>query len=315
MNRTNVLFLTFIKIENILEVNSDTFLFFGLFGRVMKWVLVLLLLMSCISQPYVQPAVENKTEIVEKVVVQCWDNSTADSVEKCPPEKVEQPELPPAKVIVEQPVPIARKLLEDAQSKFKGYAYVLSDRMVVVYGNKLRHLFFKVSQLEDDTPITDIFVDLDKKEATAYCNVEREGKILDDSFDWDRSRCKEFVDKKIPVPFDKWVPKGPLEYLEEFADAEPVLVEDNIQTISIGGNSKSIQPSLHYMVDSKRVVLRIDKRYKVPVKVEIEGSQSVDFRDAYFDVMVLYGGQQKITPEWVEYQPVSEYWKVAAANK
>jgi len=279
-----------------------------------RWVLLLLLLASCVAQPYVQPTSQPEEKIVEKVLVQCWDGSTAESVDKCPA-KVEEKEpeaLPPTKVIVEEPpaaVPIAKKLLADAQTKFKGYAYVLEDQMVIVYGNKLRHLFLEVSQLDDRTPITDVFVDLEKREAIAYCNIEREGKILDDAFDYERSRCKDYVDKPISVPFDKWVPKGPFEYLEEFADVEPVLVENNLQTISIGGNSKSIQPSLHYMVDGKRVILRIDRRYQVPIKVEIEGQQSVDFRDTYFDVMVLYGGQQKIDQTWVEYAPVSEYWK------
>jgi len=283
-----------------------------------KWVLLLLLLGACVAQPYVQQTSQPEEKVVEKVLVQCWDGSTAESVDKCPAkveEKVEEKEpesLPPTTVIVEQPpaaVPIAKKLLADAQTKFKGYAYVLDDHMVIVYGNKLRHLFLEVSQLDDRTPITDVFVDLEKREAIAYCNIEREGKILDDAFDYERSRCKDYIDKAIPVPYEKWTPKGPLDYLKEFADVEPVLVENNLQTISIGGNQKTIQPSLHYDVNGKKVILRIDRRYQVPIKVEIEGQQSVDFRETYFDVMVLYGGQQKIDASWVTYTPVSEYWK------
>jgi hypothetical protein len=285
-----------------------------------KWVLLLLFVLIACAPPQAPPAEE---KVVEKVVVQCWDGSTAESVDKCPEkpeekveEKAEAPEaLPPSEVIVEEPaVPIAKKLLADAQTKFKGYAYVLEDQMVIVYGSKLRHMFLEISQLEDRTPITDVFVDLDKREAVAYCNIEREGKILDDAFDYERSRCKDYVDKPIPVPFEKWVPKGPLEYLQEFAEVEPMLVENNLQTISIGGNSKSIQPSLHYDVGGRRVILRIDRRYQVPIKVEFEGQQSVDFRETYFDVMVVYGGQQKITPEWVEYKPVSEYWKALGSK-
>lgn len=273
----------------------------------MKYFLLLLLLAACVAQPYVQPGMTNKTEekIVEKVLVQCWDNSTAESADKCPA----KPVVKVPEVVVEKPVPIAQKLLIDATTKFTNYAYLTSDRMVIVAGNKVRHLFLKLSQI-DNTPVTDVFVDLDKKEAVAYCNVEREGKdILGDSFDWQRSRCKDYLDKPIPVPFENWAPKGPLQYLEEFSNLEPILVEDNLQTISIGGNSKSIQPSLHYMVDGKRVILRIDRRYQVPLKIEYEGQQSVDFRDAYFDTMVLYGKQQKIDDSWVTYQPVSEYWK------
>ncbi len=281
-----------------------------------KWVLLLVLLVSCVSQPYVQPTANATVEkVVEKVMVQCWDNSTADSVDKCPPKVEETPVAakPVTKVIVEEPpaqMQVGRKLLEEAKTRFKVYAYVLSDRMVIVYENKLRHLFFRPYDLDLHTPITDVFVDLDKKEAVAYCNVEREGRDMSgDTFDWDRSKCRLYVDKEIPVPFEKWVTKGPIDYLTEFADIVPILVEDNVQTVSIGGNQKTIQPSLHYRVDGKRVVLRIDKRYKVPIKIEREGEQSIDFRDTFFDVMVLNEQQFKITPEWVTYQPVSEYWK------
>ena len=264
----------------------------------MKYLLLLLLLSACIANPYVQPGMNNTEEkIVEKVLVQCWDNSTAVSVDQCPVKPVEKKVV--ERVKVEKPVPIAEKLLIDARTKFTNYAYLTEDRMVIVVGNKVRHLFFKLSQI-DDLPITDVFVDLDKREAVAYCSVEREGRdVLGDSFDWQRSRCKDYIDKPFVVPFDNWSPKGPLQYLEEFSALEPILVENNVQTISIGGNSKTIQPSLHYMIDGKRVILRIDKRYQVPLKVEREGQQSVDFRDAYFDTMVLYGKQQKIDDSWV----------------
>jgi len=282
-------------------------------------VLLLLLLASCVAQPYVQPGL-NKTEekIVEKVLVQCWDGSTVETVEQCPPKEEKVEEKQPARIIVEEPVekiPIAKKLLADARSKFKSYAYMLSDRIVIVSGNKMRHLFFKLHDLPDRTTITDVFVDLDKKEAVAYCHIEREGKDMSgDSFDWERSKCKDYIDKPINVPFDKWVTKGPLDYLEEFSNLEPVLVENNVQTISIGGNQKTIQPSLHYDVNGKRIILRIDKRYQVPIKIERQGDQSIDFRDTFFDVMVLYGSQEKIGPEWLEYQPVSEYWKKAPSK-
>ena len=110
------------------------------------------------------------------------------------------------------------------------------------------------------------------------------------------------------VPFGAWVPKGPIGFLEEFARREPILVEESVQTVSIGGNSKTVQPSLHYMVDGKRVVLRIDKRYRVPIKIEYEGERAVDFRDTFFDFIVMDGRQFKIGPEWVEYKQVSNYW-------
>lgn len=283
-----------------------------------KWVLLLLLLASCVSQPYVQPISENKTEVIA-TVVQCWDNSTAASVEQCPP-KEEKTETKPAKIIVEAPpapeasVPIAQKLLADAKSKFTTYAYVLDDRMVIVSGDKMRHYFTKVYEF-DKNAVTDVYVDLTKKEAVGYCNVEREGRDMSgDSFEWERSKCKDYIDKPITLAFDKWLSKGPIDYLADYATLTPILIEDNIQTISIGGNSKTIQPSIHYMVDGKRVVLRIDRRYQVPIKIEREGQQSIDFRDTFFDVMVVDGKQLKIDQSWFEYKPVSEYWKTAPSK-
>ncbi|HLF54439.1 MAG TPA: hypothetical protein VI612_01840 [Candidatus Nanoarchaeia archaeon] len=269
--------------------------------------LLLLLLIACVPAVPVQenvtveqPKPQIVKEVVEKVVVQCWDGSTAESLEQCPPEKKEV-------VVAPETGEIGQQLLTEARKKFTGLAYLLDDRVVIIYGNKVRHYFLKLYEL-DGNPITDVFVDLDKKEAVAYCNIEREGRLLEKSFDYERSRCKDYIDKPISTSFEKWTHKGPIEWLEEFADQKPILVEDNIQTISIGGNSKTIQPSLHYMVDGKRVILRIDRRYGVPVKIEIEGEHSIDFRETYFDVMVLNAKQEKIDQSWIEYQPVSEYW-------
>lgn len=246
--------------------------------------------------------------IEEKVVVQCWDNSTADSIENCPPRPETQEVVEPEQETVTENIPIGKKLLAEAESSFDSYAYLLADRMVIVHNNKARHYFFKMSMLEDRTPITDVYVDLNTQTARAYCNIEREGQILDNSFEYERSKCKGYINEELPVDYTKWLPKGPLQYLEQYADKEPILVENNVQTINIGGNSKTIQPSLHYMEGGKRVVLRIDRRYNVPVKIEIEGQQSIDFRDTFFDVMVLEGKQEKIGRSWVEYQPVSDYW-------
>ncbi len=280
-----------------------------------RWLFALLIvLVACapvVQEQDVQEQPEPKQqvvkEIVETVVVQCWDGSTADSLEECPPQ--EQAEMEPESVTeVKAPENIAKQLLADAKDKFTGMAYLLSDRMVIEQDNKVRHYFLKMSELKDGTPITDVFIDRDKQEAVAYCNIEREGRMLDTSFDYQRSKCKNMVDKPIPVSFSEWNMKGPVEWLEEFSNLEPILVENNLQTISVGGNSKSIQPSLHYMVDGKRVILRIDRRYGVPIKIEFEGSQSIDFRETYFDTMVLNKKQEKITPDWVEYQKVSEYW-------
>ncbi len=287
-----------------------------------KWVLLLLILAACVARPYERPGMNTAEEkVVEKILVQCWDNSTAESVEQCP-KKVEG--KAPSKIIIEgsaeptpmaEHVPIAKKLLADAKNKFTSYAYLLDNSMVIVSDDKAHYYFLRMHELDNKTSITDVYVDSDKKEALAYCNIEREGRDMSiDKLDWDRSKCKNYIDKPIPVPYEEWAPHGPLYYLEEYANLEPILVEDNVQTVSIGGNQKSIQPSLHYMVGGKRVVLRIDRRYQVPIKVEREGQQSIDFRDTFFDTMVLNGKQEKIGPEWITYQPVSDYWKKALSK-
>jgi len=283
-----------------------------------KLLLILLVLSACVSEPYEQPSIEK--EVVEKLVIQCWDGSIAESLDDCPPrvevkepapELAPEPDVIPVQDIVKvaPTIPIAKKLLANARTRFEGHAYLLEDRMVIVYGDKTRHYFSKISMVKTKIPITDVFVDLKAKTAVAYCNIEREGRMLDNAFDYERSRCKDYIDQEIPLEFQDWVSKGPLEYLEDFAALEPIIIEDNVQTVSIGGNSKTVQPSIHYMVNGKRVILRIDKRYQVPLKIEYEGRSPVDFRDTFFDVMVLDGKQEKIDSSWTTYQPVSDYWK------
>src|SRR5574342_132992 len=156
------------------------------------WVLLLILLAACAQPAAQQAAPEEKiVEVVEKVVVQCWDGSTASSADKCPPEKkivAKEVVAPEQKVVAA--VPIGRQLLEKAQAH-AGYSYELEDRHVLISGDKAHHLFLKVIFIQRK-PITDVFVDLANHKAVAYCNVEREEQILGKAFTWDVSDCKHY---------------------------------------------------------------------------------------------------------------------------
>ncbi len=276
----------------------------------MKWgFLVLLLLIACAQpavQPVSQPVVVEK--VVEKVVVQCWDGSTAESVDKCPAkpeEKIIAKEVVAPEQKAETSVSIGRQLLNQAQAQ-GAYAYELEDRFVLVSGNKARHVFFKVVFI-DRKPTSDVFVDLAGKTAVAYCNVENEAQMLGNAFTWAVSDCKHFVDEGRSMEFKDWALKGPLDYLADFADIEPEFVEDNVQMVNSDSVPKTVQPSLHYLVDGVRVILHIDQRLQVPVQIEIEGQQPISFRNIYFDTMPLYGGKEKIA-DLIEYKPVSQAW-------
>ena len=277
--------------------------------------MVLSLLVSCLpalpaseepkSAPVAPaPVAEQNTTVAAPVLFTCWDNSTVSDEASCP---VKQ-----AKVVMEEPVQDlqpGREFLNEARSKFKGHAYLLSDRMVIVYQNRSRHFFSEIELVNNRQPITDIFFDLENQTAVGYCNIDRESDMEDGDFEFERSECKGFIDVAVPLEYAKVQVKGPLDYLEQYADRMPTRVENNIQTISIGGNSKSIQPSLHYDDAGKTVILRLDKRYHIPLKIEFGDGSSVDFRETYVDVMVLDGKQEKITPAWVTYQNVSDFWK------
>lgn len=275
----------------------------------MKWgFLVLLLLVAC-AQPVVQPTpapqpVEEK--IVEKVIVQCWDGSTASSIEKCPPkeEKIIAKEVVAPEPEIVEAVPVARQLLTQAQAH-GSYAYELEDRLVLVSSGKARHLFLKVIFV-GTAPITDVFVDLAGKTAVAYCNVQHEAQILGKAFTWSDVDCKNFIEKSTSMPFKDWEPKGPLDYLEDFADVEPDFVEGAVKTINSLGAPKTVQPSLHYLVDGVRVILHIDQRQQVPIQVEVQGQQ-ISFKNVYFDNVPLYGKQEKIA-DLIDYKPVSQEW-------
>lgn len=268
----------------------------------------MLILLAACAQPAVQQVApeEKIVEVVEKVVVQCWDGSTASSADKCPPEeKIVAKEVvaPEQKVVAS--VPIGRQLLTQAQTH-DGSSYELEASHVLVSGDKARHLFLKVIFI-DRKPITDVFVDLANQKAVAYCSVEREEQILGKAFTWDVSDCKHYIDKGIDVPFEDWKPMGPLDYLADFADSEPVFVEEAVQSVTALSVPKTVQPSLHYEANGARVVLHIEQRTKVPIQVEIQGQQPISFKNVYFDNVPLYGKPEKIAG-LMEYKPVSQEW-------
>lgn len=305
---------------------SDNYLTGSFFGFFMKRVIALLvfafIVIGCTPAPQVKNVTSEvlveepdiQSPIVETPVDELLVDEKAASCAAvlCPVNTICENgsciDLPQKKeTTVSEPANVVKKYLEEAKTKFSGYAYQLEDRMVVVFDGKARHYFFKVKDLKDRTPVTDIYVDLMDKKAVGYCNIEREGRMVD-SFEYSRSRCKDYVNKEIPVGISEdLIPKGPVEYMEFYAGIEPVLVENNLQTISIGGNSKSIQPSVHFLIDGMRHVLRLDRKYHVPLKIDIEGEQPIDFRDVYFDMMVLEGKQQKIDSSWITYAPVADY--------
>jgi hypothetical protein len=109
------------------------------------------------------------------------------------------------------------------------------------------------------------------------------------------------------MPFENWAPKGPLDYLADFADVEPVFVEKGIQSVTSLSVPKTVQPSLHYDVNGVRVVLHIEQRTQVPIQVEIEGQQPVSFKNVYFDAVPLYGESKNIA-DLMDYVPVSQAW-------
>lgn len=277
----------------------------------MKWVVLLLLLFAACAQPAVQPAptmqpvVEER--IVEKVIVQCWDGSTASSVEQCPQkdERIIANEVVAPEPQAVESVAIGRQLLAQAQ-KYDGYAYELEDRFVLVSGGKARHMFLKVIFI-DRVPITDVFVDSVSNTAVAYCNVEHEAQMLGNQFTWSQSNCKHFVNNETSMQYEDWTSKGPLNYLEDFADVVPDFVEDGVQTLNSAGVPKTVQPSLHYLVDGVRVVLHIDQRRQVPIQVEIQGQQPISFRNVFFTNVPLYGKEEKIAG-LLEYKSVSQEW-------
>ena len=98
-----------------------------------------------------------------------------------------------------------------------------------------------------------------------------------------------------------------IEFQKATLDVKPDFVESAVQTINSAGVPKTVQPSLHYVVNGARVVLRIDQRQQVPIQIEIQGQQPISFRNVFFDNVPLYGRQEKVT-DLLEYKPVSQEW-------
>ncbi len=117
--------------------------------------------------------------------------------------------------------------------------------------------------------ITDIYVDRQAREAVGYCDPRREKEILGE-FDPQRSACAKLIDIPIPLPYDEYNPYLPEDWLARFSQVQPIIAETTEQYIREPTGWKLVNPVLHFQEGPSIVILRLDSKTGLPIKIEIK---------------------------------------------
>lgn len=117
------------------------------------------------------------------------------------------------------------------------------------------------------TFITDLYVDRETKELVAYCDPRTEEEIVGE-YQADRSKCIKVIDLPFTLDYHKYNPQLPEDILQDYAHREPSLVEDTEQFIKEPSGWKAVQPIVHYGDDVNEVILRLDAKTGLPLRIE-----------------------------------------------
>lgn len=196
----------------------------------------------------------------------------SDSNKVC--DRDEQQVIPKQQTISEQPV--VGTTLTDAIAKFKqnvsSYSfydgkikYFVKDRMIRIKLDKMQELPFATNNSR--TYVTDIFVDRERQTATGYCDPRSEMVIMGDSFG-DRSVCKKLINIPITLSYAEYNPVLPEDWLFKFSNAIPVRVEEIDQFVKEPTGWKTVNPAVYVNEGNAEVVLRLETKTGLPIKVE-----------------------------------------------
>lgn len=254
-------------------------------------VLIFLVLLAACAAPQAPveaPVVESEPEIVEEEAPE----PTLIEINKTP-EPVPEP--------VEEELGVVEALLYSIEQNITSYSFFSGKTQVFVLGDKMHILLDDFVELDFDTNgtrsfLTNAFLDLSTKTAVGYCDVRQEEEILG-SFKADRSKCIKLINIPINVSFDDVYVKTPIDWLQEFKDTEPSIVETADQYVKQPTGWFTISPVLHYKLPEKSVIIRVDKKTKLPAKIEITKGQLIERIDYNWIIV------NQVKPEEVTYQP------------
>ncbi len=206
----------------------------------------------------------------------CLDKDTNRICDRDEPQYIRGPiVINKTKDVLVAPKPV---VMSDVLIKFRqnvtGYSfyhgkaqYFVKDKLVHVMLDPIKELSFMTNKTIR-THITDIYVDREEHKATGYCDPRTEEKILGTGFKVDRSVCMKLINVPIALPYEDYNPVLPEDWLEKFKDMTPTRVETTDQYIKEPTGWKLVNPVLYFVDATSAVILRLESRTGLPVKVE-----------------------------------------------
>lgn len=146
------------------------------------------------------------------------------------------------------------------------------------------------------TFITDLYVDRETKQLVAYCDPRTEEEIVGE-YQADRSKCIKVIDLPFDLDYNKYNPKLPEDILEDYKHREPSLVEDTEQFIKEPSGWKAVNPIVHFGDDTNEIILRLDAKTGLPLRMETRKGELTTTTGYEFFV------HNRVKPEETVYKP------------
>lgn len=203
--------------------------------------------------------------------------------------------------LAEEKPGVVEQLLHSIRTNITSYSFFVGKTQVFVLENKMRVLFGDFVELPFETNnsrtfLTDAYINLSSRTAVGYCDVRREERILG-SFNADRSKCLKLANIPINVSFEQVYAKTPVDWLEEYQHSKPTIIETTDQYLKQPTGWFTINPVIHYEFTDKTVIMRIDKKTRMPVRIEIVEDDKV--KKVEYEWLLV----NQVKKEDVEYQP------------
>ncbi len=244
-------------------------------------IFIVLLLAGC------QPAIVHQQENITPTRTECnppyYEYTPGDCCLDSEPNQIcdryENRTIAPARNATTGPQMPPSSHISDALIKFRqnitSYSAFQEKTQYLVRGNLARVKLDKIQRpsirINKTIPaaITDIYVDREAKEAIGYCDPRREKEIMGE-FDPQRGACAKLIDIPIPLDYGQYNPYLPEDWLIRFSHAQPIFAETTEQYVREPTGWKLVNPVLHFQEGPSTVILRLDSKTGLPIKIEIK---------------------------------------------
>jgi len=271
-----------------------------------NWLVwVFFVLIAC--KPAIQPAPNITAECSppyhEYTKGDCCLDNDANSI--CDRDEPQKPAEPVVSKTEEAPAVEGSAAITEAIAKFEqgvsSYSYKLGDTqhyvvddLIHIELDKAKELGFKINETIR-VHITDIFVDRTTKDAVGYCDPRSEERIVGE-FNADRSKCIKLIDMPFELDYKEHNPTLPEDWLYQYKDRTPALVEEADQYVKEPSGWKAVNPVVHFLEGKNTIILRLDIKTGLPLRVEINKQPIAETISYSFFV------HNKVKPEQVAYK-------------